>query len=33
MRPYAFLFRSCVLASLVLTSMFMAAWKWDLAGH
>jgi hypothetical protein len=31
MRPYTFIFRACVLASLVLTSAFMAGWKWDLA--
>ena len=31
MRPYPFILRACVLASLVLTSMFMAGWKWDLA--
>jgi hypothetical protein len=31
MRHYTFIFRACVLASLVLTSMFMAGWKWDLA--
>jgi hypothetical protein len=33
MRPYPFILRACVLASLVLTSMFMAGWKWDLAPH
>jgi hypothetical protein len=29
MRLYVFIFRSCVLVSLVLTSAFMAGWKWD----
>jgi hypothetical protein len=33
MRPYAFILRTCVLASLVLTSMFMAGWKWDHLPH
>jgi hypothetical protein len=28
MRHYAFILRMCVLASLVLASMYMAAWKW-----
>ena len=28
MRHYAFIFRIGVLASLVLASLYMAAWKW-----
>ena len=26
---YAFIFRSCVLVSLLLASALMAGWKWD----
>jgi hypothetical protein len=33
MRPHAFIFRTCVLVSLVLSSMFMAGWKWDQFAH
>jgi hypothetical protein len=33
MRPYAFIFRSCVLVSLVLASALMAGWKWDHLAH
>ena len=28
-----FIFRACVVASLVLSSSVMAGWKWDLAPH
>jgi hypothetical protein len=28
LRPYTFIFRLSVLAALVLTSAFMAGWKW-----
>jgi hypothetical protein len=33
MRPYPFVFRACVVASLVLSSSFMAGWKWDILAH
>jgi hypothetical protein len=34
MRPYPFIFRACVVASLVLSSSFMACgWKWDIVPH
>jgi hypothetical protein len=33
MRTYTFLFRLCVLASLVAASAFMGGWKWDLVPH
>ena len=33
MRPYSFIFRTCVLTSLVLSSMLMAGWKWDHFTH
>jgi len=29
LKPYAFIFRLSVLLTLVLTSAFMAGWKWD----
>jgi len=28
LRPYAFIFRLSILVALVLTSAFMAGWKW-----
>jgi hypothetical protein len=33
MRPYPFIFRACVVVSLVLSSSFMAGWKWDFFRH
>jgi hypothetical protein len=32
LRPYAFIFRLSVLVALVLTSAFMAGWKWGSKG-
>jgi hypothetical protein len=33
MKSYAFLVRFAVLMSLVLTSLFMAGWKWEHISH
>jgi hypothetical protein len=33
MRQYAFILRVCVVLSLVLTSLFMAGWKWERFPH
>jgi hypothetical protein len=33
MRLYTFIFRLCVVLCLVLTSLFMAGWKWEHLPH
>jgi hypothetical protein len=33
MRQFPFILRACVVLSLVLTSSFMAGWKWEHVPH